>query len=199
MNNIQPLINTITAEGENQALLNKVKAKFMTLDSTNMVNDAFAKTYGTLELSQGMSNSQFKGSEEMMKQLQKEFENYEKPWDYTDLSTAMEFVRNDENQVVYEGQSKLRVFPSSGFLLPVNADNAVKNAEEDRTASNPSTKLLLAWFNFNTWPCNLIFPCYSESCKFASGCSSSTEACNCCCRQTMPAPTSNTTANGTSP
>jgi hypothetical protein len=127
MNNIQPLINTITAEGENQVLLNKVKAKFITLDSTNMVNDAFAKTYGTLELIQGMSNSQFKGTEELMKQLQKEFDSYEKPWDYTNLSTAMEFVRNDENQVVYEGQSKLRVFPSSGFVLPVNAENAVKS------------------------------------------------------------------------
>ena len=127
MNNIQPLINTITAEGENQVLLNKVKAKFITLDSTNMVNDAFAKTYGTLELIQGMSNSQFKGTEELMKQLQKEFDNYEKPWDYTNLTTAMEFVRNDENQVVYEGQSKLRVFPSSGFVLPVNAENAVKS------------------------------------------------------------------------
>jgi hypothetical protein len=127
LNNIQPIINVITAEGENQALLNKVKAKFMTLDSTNLVNDAFAKTYGTLELIQGMSNSQFKGTEELMKQLQKEFDNYEKPWDYTNLTTAMEFVRNDENQVVYEGQSKLRVFPSSGFVLPVNAENAVKS------------------------------------------------------------------------
>ncbi len=127
LNNIQPIINVITAEGENQALLNKVKAKFMTLDSTNLVNDAFMKTYGTLELIQGMSNSQFKGTEELMKQLQKEFDNYEKPWDYTNLTTAMEFVRNDENQVVYEGQRKLRVFPSSGFVLPVNAENAVKS------------------------------------------------------------------------
>ena len=127
MNNVLPLLATVTAEGENQALLNKVKTKFMTLDSTNLVNDAFAKTYGTLELIQGISNSQFKGSEELMKQLQKEFDGYEKPWDYTNLTTAMEFVRNDENQVVYEGQSKLRVFPSSGFVLPVNADNAVKS------------------------------------------------------------------------
>jgi hypothetical protein len=62
-----------------------------------------------------------------MKQLQQAYDNYEKSWDYTNLASAMEFVRDDKNQVVYEGQSKLRIFPSSGFILPVNADNAVKS------------------------------------------------------------------------
>ena len=127
MASMTPLLAAVTAEGENVALLSKVKAKFTTLDSTNLVNDAYTKTYGTLELLQGISNSQFKGSEEIMKQAQKAYDTYEKEWDYVNLSTAMEFVRDDNNQVVYEGQTKLRVFPSSGFILPVNAENAVKS------------------------------------------------------------------------
>ncbi|MFM7661701.1 MAG: hypothetical protein ACKO6A_03475, partial [Bacteroidota bacterium] len=124
---ISALLAMITADPSNQAALNKSKNKLLNVDTTNLVNDAFNRTFGTLELIQGISNSTFKGSEEIMKQLQQAYDNYEKSWDYTNLATAMEFVRDDKNQVVYEGQSKLRIFPSSGFILPVNADNAVKS------------------------------------------------------------------------
>jgi hypothetical protein len=127
VSSISALLAMVTADPANQAALNKSKNKLLNLDTTNLVNDALNRTFGTLELIQGISNSTFKGSEEIMKQLQQAYDNYEKSWDYTNLASAMEFVRDDKNQVVYEGQSKLRIFPSSGFILPVNADNAVKS------------------------------------------------------------------------
>jgi hypothetical protein len=124
---IAPALSSISADGSNMAALNNVKANLNKLDTVNLVKDVISKTYATLELLKGIGNSQFKGSEESMKQIQKAFDDFEKEWNYVDLSTAMEFVRDDNNQVVYEGQTKLRIFPSSGFILPVNADNAVKS------------------------------------------------------------------------
>lgn len=124
---ISPALASISADGSNMVALNNVKASLNKLDTVNLVKDVISKTYATLELLKGIGNSQFKGSEESMKQIQKAFDDFEKEWNFVDLSTAMEFVRDDNNQVVYEGQTKLRIFPSSGFILPVNADNAVKS------------------------------------------------------------------------
>ena len=48
-------------------------------------------------------------------------------WDFTYLADAMEFVRNDDNMVTFQGQRQLRVFPSTSFILPVNKENALKS------------------------------------------------------------------------
>jgi hypothetical protein len=39
----------------------------------------------------------------------------------------MEFVRDDKNLINYNAQRMVRIFPSSGFILPVNKENAVKS------------------------------------------------------------------------
>ncbi len=50
--------------------------------------------------------------------------NFENGWDLTDLRDAMEFVRNDANMIGFgEKNQMLRVFPSSGFVMPVNKKN----------------------------------------------------------------------------
>lgn len=52
--------------------------------------------------------------------------DYEKGWDVTNLTEAMAFVRDDANMVAFNnGQQTLRVFPSSGFVLPVNKENVL--------------------------------------------------------------------------
>jgi hypothetical protein len=124
---IAPLLDSVKAEGANLDVLGKVKSKLLSVDSLNLSNDALSKAFGVLELLQGLSNGSFTGPQNVMQNLQKSFNQYEKEWDYINLATALEFVRDDKNQVIYEGQTKLRVFPSSGFILPVNSDNAVKS------------------------------------------------------------------------
>jgi hypothetical protein len=74
--------------------------------------------------------------------------NYDKTWDYTDLSDAMAFVRNDDNLLTYSGQRKVRVFPSTGFVLKVNAANAVKSGVIKPSEVTKCHKELI--FNFET-------------------------------------------------
>lgn len=52
--------------------------------------------------------------------------NLEKTWNYTDLKDAMAFVRDDANLLNYS-ERQVRVFPSNGFTLKVNPENAVKS------------------------------------------------------------------------
>src|SRR5690554_2256967 len=47
-------------------------------------------------------------------------------WDFLPLDYAMEFVRDDANMMTQPGRRALRYFPASGFVLPVNVENAVK-------------------------------------------------------------------------
>ncbi len=60
-----------------------------------------------------------------------EFQNlimeFEKPWDFANIKEAMSFVRDDKNIVSFDGQNKVRIFPTTGFVLPVNKENAVKS------------------------------------------------------------------------
>ena len=62
--------------------------------------------------------------QEMLQQFQTTLKDWEKSWDYLPMDIAMEFVRDDKNQIDNNGH-KLRVFPSRGFILPVNKKNAI--------------------------------------------------------------------------
>lgn len=65
-------------------------------------------------------------NENIQKQLQAAATSWTKEWDYLPIDYAMEFVRDDNNMITRQDGRKLRYFPSSGFVLPVNAENAVK-------------------------------------------------------------------------
>ena len=77
-----------------------------------------------MELLQAYSAGNLDGSVDALNQLQQSMRSWETNWDYLPMDFAMEFVRNDENQVSYEGRM-LRVFPSKGFILPVNKKNVL--------------------------------------------------------------------------
>jgi hypothetical protein len=52
--------------------------------------------------------------------------NFEDGWDVTNLQEAMAFLRNDENMMSLDvGGTAYRVFPSTGFILPVNKENLI--------------------------------------------------------------------------
>lgn len=79
-----------------------------------------------IELLQAYSAGNLEGSTDALNQLQQSMRSWENNWDYLPMDFAMEFVRNDDNQVNYEGRM-LRVFPSKGFILPVNKENVLKS------------------------------------------------------------------------
>lgn len=72
--------------------------------------------------------------------------NFEKSWDFTNLADAMAFTRDDANLVKIDGQQVVRIFPSSGFVLPVNVDNAVKSGVITKDQKDECVKELR--FNF---------------------------------------------------
>lgn len=73
-----------------------------------------------------INNGKLEGDRQVLNQLQEAATNWTKSWDYLPLDYAMEFVREDKNMLEQPGGRKLRFFPSRGFILPVNAENAVQ-------------------------------------------------------------------------
>ncbi|GAB5416517.1 MAG: hypothetical protein Crog4KO_08970 [Crocinitomicaceae bacterium] len=52
--------------------------------------------------------------------------NFEDGWDITNLQEAMAFLRDDDNMMPLEvGGTSYRIFPSTGFVLPVNKKNVI--------------------------------------------------------------------------
>ncbi len=62
----------------------------------------------------------------LMKQVQSAANSWTNSWDYLPIDYAMQFVRNDDNMIERRDGIKLRYFPSSGFVIPVNAANAAE-------------------------------------------------------------------------
>lgn len=73
-----------------------------------------------------INSGKLSGSRDLLGQLQDAASRWMKDWDYLPLDYAMEFVRNDNNMLTQPGGRQLRFFPSSGFILPVNKENALK-------------------------------------------------------------------------
>jgi hypothetical protein len=72
-----------------------------------------------------VNNNAISANENLLSQLETVAISWTQSWDYLPLDYAMEFVRNDENMLVQPGRRTLRYFPASGFVLPVNVENAV--------------------------------------------------------------------------
>jgi hypothetical protein len=88
-------------------------------DVAKMMNDC-------LEILSGYSNGLLEGSQEALQQFQTSIKEWETNWDYLPIDDALEFVRNDKNMITNAGR-QLRVFPSKGFIVPVDKDMVVKS------------------------------------------------------------------------
>lgn len=74
-----------------------------------------------------VKNGQLEGNQQIYTGLNQARENWITTWDYLPIDIAMEFVRSEDNMLERQGGSKMRFFPSKGFILPVEADNAAKS------------------------------------------------------------------------
>ncbi|MFA7272645.1 MAG: DUF2723 domain-containing protein [Crocinitomicaceae bacterium] len=122
------LVSGFTAADANTtARLESLKRVLTTDLGKTMAETIRSKYTAAMELLTGMQSGTIKATSENQAQaFQKAISEFDKPWSYTNLKDAMAFVRDDANMLTVEGRGEIRVFPSSGFILDVNAANAVK-------------------------------------------------------------------------
>lgn len=91
--------------------------------------DDYVKTDRILRtIFSNLNSKKLTGDRRVLEQLQDAAMRWTADWDYLPIDYAMEFVREDDNMLT-QGRSegrKIRFFPSRGFILPVNAENAVE-------------------------------------------------------------------------
>ena len=104
----------------------KLKVTLTTSTGKNVVDDLFSKYQASMELMSAIQNELLTLGEAESKQLQEAIFGFEESWDFANIKDIMAFVRNDDNIVMFN-ERQIRVFPSTGFILPVNAENAVKS------------------------------------------------------------------------
>ena len=108
--------------------LNKIRAVMSTPmtsdDPATQIYKKFDAAIGVLTASQSKMITM---PQENLQALQNLLLEFDKSWDYTILDQAMEFTRDDANLVDFGGGQMVRIFPSKGFVLPVNIENAVSS------------------------------------------------------------------------
>jgi len=121
------LLGMLTAkDASTLARLQLIKSKFnVGADSATyaVVEDM---NNGIAEVFSGYSNGLIDGDQQALQQMQDLLQNWESAWDFLPLKDVMAFVKDDNNAIDNDGRS-LRVFPAKGFILPIDADNAVKS------------------------------------------------------------------------
>ncbi len=124
-----PLMNDFTAtEGVATNRLELLKRALTSDISTKLSENISAKYTAANELFNGLRSGTFKiGSQEQIQAFQKAITDFEESWGYIDIDDAMAFVRDDKNMVTNDGNRNMRFFPSNGFILKVDAGNAVKS------------------------------------------------------------------------
>ncbi|MFN5634485.1 MAG: DUF2723 domain-containing protein [Flavobacteriia bacterium] len=104
----------------------KLKISLTTRTGKNTVDNIYAKYQAAMEIMSALQNKVVTLGEAETKQFQEILFGFEESWDFADIDDIMAYVRNDDNIVLFN-ERQIRVFPSTGFILPVNAENAVKS------------------------------------------------------------------------
>jgi hypothetical protein len=107
--------------------LEEIKAELSAAPTGNLTDAVYRKYRNAFEVLSGIQSGLVTLPEGQGQQLQQMLIGLDEQWNYTDLKDAMAFVRDDNNMINYDARRQVRIFPSSGFILKVNADNAVKS------------------------------------------------------------------------
>lgn len=90
----------------------------------DLAKAAYEKIYVGYKILEAVNGRSVTIDQEKYKILQEAVIRFEDGWDITDLRDAMKFVRDDANMIGFGDKNQmLRVFPSSGFVMPVNKTN----------------------------------------------------------------------------
>lgn len=121
------LLGTVKAkEPALEAKLSEIRSRF-TISSDSATYDVVENmNNGVLEVFSGYQSGMIDATQESLQRLQEILQTWESNWDFLPLKDAMAFVKDDSNMIENE-KMLLRVFPCRGFILPVDADNALKS------------------------------------------------------------------------
>jgi len=116
------------SDAKTRARLDRIREIVSGGPKENIADDIYSRFSACLEVLMAAQNPNgpVKIPQNSAKALQDLLLNFERAWDFTNLKEAMEFTRNDDNLLDMEGQ-RIRIFPSSGFVLPVNFENAINS------------------------------------------------------------------------
>jgi MFS family permease len=125
---VAPMLNGISSSQPNvMSRIEAIKVDLSTNNGKTMADVIMSKYRAAFEILSGIQGGLITLPEGQAQAFQTLIMDFEKPWDSTNLKEAMAFVRDDKNLIQFNAQRLVRVFPSTGFVLPVNADNAVKS------------------------------------------------------------------------
>lgn len=164
---------TVTAKNPAYAAtLDAMKARFNKVIVEPIYTDLNTITDDCIELLTAYSQGNIDGSKEGLMQLEQMLKSWDSKWDFLPMDMAMEFVRDDANQMNIQGRT-LRVFPSKGFILPVNKANVLKSGlvskadiakvgdeikfRIDKQAITREQVMMLDIMNNNDWKRNIYF------------------------------------------
>jgi hypothetical protein len=104
--------------------LNQVRGAFVYSADSSDFQKVSDMNNGIIQVFEAYSSGLVTAEQNDLMQLQQVMQAWEDSWDFMPLKDAMDFVKNDDNMIENNGR-RIRVFPTKGFILPVNADNAV--------------------------------------------------------------------------
>lgn len=139
-NNCSVLGNTVKAKNPTaQGRVDEIKALLTNPVTNPSYKDVDKYMTAALEVLVGYSNGMIDLPQGQAEQFQQFLKDWETSWDFLPIDKAMEFVRDDNNQI-NNNNSKLRVFPCKGFIVPVNKKNVVASGivSKDKAEDIPS-------------------------------------------------------------
>lgn len=148
MSNLNGITSKITAKDANaEAKVSQIKTYFSHPKENPSFEDLEEMINKVIEVFNMYSNRMIEVNVKELQDVQGLLTKWEKTWDYLPIEKAMEFTRDDKNMFVPSGRrSKMRFFPSHGFVMKVNKDNVIKSGiakEEQRAAIADEVKFFI--------------------------------------------------------
>lgn len=135
-NNCNVLGNTIKAKNPTaQGRIDELKRTLTTAVTKPTYKEVDQFMSAALEVLIGYSNGMIDLPQGQAEQFQQFLKDWETSWDFLPIEKAMEFVRDDNNQIT-NSNNKLRVFPCKGFIVPVNKKNVISSGIVSKEKAN---------------------------------------------------------------
>jgi hypothetical protein len=117
------LVNVKAKDAASEGRIQEIRSSFTVSADSADYTIVENMNNGIIEIFNGYNGGMIDADQQSLQQLQEILQSWETTWDYLPLKDAMAFIR-DDNNMIENGKMMLRVFPSKGFILPVNAENA---------------------------------------------------------------------------
>jgi hypothetical protein len=122
------MIGSISTDQANvSGRLEELKSILTTNTKSTLSDEVFAKYQAGFEVLSGVQGGLIKFEEGQAQNFQNLLLEFEKPWDFAHIDEVMAFTRDDKNLINYNAEQMVRFFPSTGIILPVDKENAVKS------------------------------------------------------------------------